>query len=233
MKKTALLLAALLLLIPAVAGARELFDMRLGFTGMYVAPTVSVNGEEPDGFFEGIKEGENWGFGGELSMRLSVVRLSATLFSTQLQPGQLDRTQMSEAGLSVPGSSTGGIRMLATLGLSLPIINNYLDLELGTGLGMRFMLPKTGEAYCAFPDYDSGGYVGIPMSSVSFVDVLTKSPWHFRIGLDLTVGPFGIGAYYLMETKASVEGFDAAGGWSRLFQQNTGSLGVGITLSLF
>lgn len=228
MKKTALLLAALLLLLPTVLDARDLFDMRLGFTGIYVEPTA-VDGEDPEGFFEGIGNGKNWGFGGELSMRLSVVRLSATLFSTQLHP-----TQVSGEGVAVTQSMTSGIRMLTTLGISLPIINNYLDLEIGTGLGMRFMLPKTGEAYCAFPDYGrDGGYVGVPMSSVTFMDVLKKSPWHFRVGLDLTIGPFGIGAFYLMETKATIEGFSASGGWSRLFQQNTGSLGVGITLSLF
>lgn len=233
MKKTALLLAALLLLLPTMVGARGLFNIRLGFTGMYVGPTVSAEDGKSVGFFEGIKEGENWGFGGELSMRLSVIRLSTTLFSTQLHQSQLDAAQMSGAGLAVPTLSTSGIRMLTTLGFSFPIINNYLDLELGTGLGMRFMLPKTGEAYCAFPDYGSGGYVGVPMSSVTFMDVLNKSPWHFRIGLDLTIGPFGVSAFYLMETKATVEGFGAAGGWSRLFQQNTGSLGIGITLSLF
>lgn len=233
MKKTTLLLAALLLLLPMSAGARNLFDMRLGFTGMYVGPTVSMEDGEPVGFFEGVKEGENWGFGGELSMRFSVIRLSATLFSTQLHQSQLDTAQLNGVELAVPTASTGGIRMLATLGFSFPIINNCLNLELGTGLGMRFMLPKTGDAYCAFPDYGSGGYVGIPMSSITFMDVLNKSPWHFRIGLDLTIGPFGVSAFYLMETKATVEGFGAAGGWSRLFQQNTGSLGIGITLSLF
>lgn len=228
MKKATLLIAALFLLLPTVIGARDLFDMRLGFTGIYVEPMVTVDGEEPDGFFEDIGDAENWGFGGELSMRLSVIRLSSTLFSTQLYP-----EQVSGDGIQTTDKATNGIRMLTTLGVSLPIINNYLDLELGTGLGVRFMLPKTGEAYCAFPDYQSNDYVGVTMSSVTFMDVLRKSPWHFRVGLDLTIGPFGLSAFYLMETKATIEGFGETGGWSRLFQQKAGSLGVGISLSLF
>ncbi|MFA6688178.1 MAG: hypothetical protein ACOX6K_02190 [Sphaerochaetaceae bacterium] len=220
MKRAAVLTTILLVLVPALLGARSLFGLRFGFTGMYVEPSGS---DGSDGVFSGFGDGENWDFGGELSMRVSVLRLSASVFSTQLG---------AEAESESSDTSISGVRVLGTFGVSLPIINDYLDLEVGAGMGVRMMLPDSGDVYCAFPD-GNGGYVTTPVSELEVVDILRKSPFHVRVGLDLTIGPFGVGAFYLMETKATIEGFDATGGWARLFQQETGSFGVGISLSLF
>jgi opacity protein-like surface antigen len=118
-------LCAIALLFIMCAGpvvARDLFELDLGFSGVYAGSSLDT----ADEFFEDMVSGGNWLLGVEVGMRLALFNVTA---------------------LAIPGDdSSNGLALLSSAGVSFPIVTDFAYLGFGAGLHTDFEFPETGES---------------------------------------------------------------------------------------
>lgn len=113
MHKSVPLLLVVLLSLPTAVGARNVFEVGLGVSGIYDA-TASGSAEE---FLEGMGVGGNWTIGVGVNTRVSVVDVSFLA----MQDGEGD-----------------DMTLLSSLSLSIPVITDAVYLGIGGGLTTNF-----------------------------------------------------------------------------------------------
>ena len=201
MRKSLLCILLVLLLIPSTLGARNLFEVGLGVSGIY-----DTNGSENmERFLEGMAHGENWTLGVGLNARLSILDVSLL---AMLPSGSDDGEQ--------------AMSLLSGVALQIPLVTDALYVSVGGGLTTIFSYAE-GEAEARI--------AGRAVSEVTFGDVVVESPLHLRFGLDVLIGSAKVGFFYLVDTEATIGGFQEAGGWADLFQ-STGNEKVGMMMQL-
>ena len=204
MRKFLLFIVLVLLFIPSVLGARDVFEVGLGVSGIY----GTSNSNDMERFLGGMANGENWTIGVGLSTRLSIVDVS---FLAMLPNGNHDGEQT--------------LSLLSGVALELPLVTDALYVNMGGGLTTDFT-NSDGETEARI--------AGRSVSEATFEDVLVESPIHLRFGLDVLVGSAKVGFFYLMNTKATIGGFGEAGGWADLFQSSgNDKVGMMMQLALF
>ncbi len=201
MRKSLLYILLVLLLIPPALGARSLFEMGLGISGIYDT-NDSVDMER---FLEGMANGENWTLGVGLNTRLSILDVS---FLAMLPSGSIAGEQ--------------AMSLLSGIALQIPLVTDALYVGVGGGLTTIFSYAE-GETEARI--------AGRAVSEVTFGDVVVESPLHLRFGLDVLIGSAKVGFFYLVDTEATIGGFQEAGGWADLFQ-STGNDKVGMMMQL-
>lgn len=204
MRKLLFLTMIILLFLPATVGARNVFEVGLGISGIY-DPSQAT---EASSFFNGMGNGDNWTLGVGLNTRLSIVNLSLL---AMIPAG--DTSQELSYGLRT------------SLSLDIPLVTDRLYLSAGAGISTDF---TSSTAVSTGPRVN-----GRAMDSASFEDALTSSSLHMKAGLDLLFGSAKLGLFYLLETIATVEGV-SDGDWSDILKTNGGNrFGMMVQLALF
>lgn len=201
MRKSLLCILLVLLLIPSVLGARSLFEVGLGVSGIY----DTNDSKDMERFLEGMANGENWTLGVGLNTRLSIVDVS---FLAMLPSGSNDGEQ--------------AMSLLSGVALQIPLVTDALYVSVGGGLTTIFSYAE-GETEAKI--------AGRAVSEVTFSDVVVESPLHLRFSLDVLIGSAKVGFFYLVDTEATIGGFQEAGGWADLFK-STGNEKVGMMMQL-
>lgn len=205
MKNKFLAVLLVILALPALLSARSLLDVSVGFGGTYSKPS-SVS------FSDGIKNPANWMFGGEVGVRLTVLQAQAMAFPIECK----DNGQ--------------GILLLGLGSLNLPILGSLLFLELGMGPSVTYV-PSTqenGGAYYFLKDDEKES-----ASAITFTDALMQSPLYLQLGLGLEIGKVGVRVRYLFESESTLENFIETRSPMEIFQLNSGSLSLALSLKMF
>ena len=205
MKKKFLAVMLVILALPALLSSRSLLDVSLGFGGSFT---------NPDGisFSDGIKDPENWMFGGEVAVRLTVLQAQAMAFPIECaDDGQ-------------------GVLLLGFASLNVPVVGSLLFLELGLGPSVTYV-PSTktnNGAYYVLKDDPKAS-----ASEITFTDALMQSPLYLQLGLGVELGKVGLRVRYLFESDSTMENFIETKSPMDLFQLNSGSLSLALSLKMF
>lgn len=205
MKKKFLGILLVILLLPAFLSARSLLDVSLGFGG-------SFTNREGMSFSEGIKDPKNWMFGGEVAVRITVLQAQAMAFPIECD----DNGQ--------------GVLLLGFGSLNLPVVGSLLFLELGLGPSVTYV-PSTktnGGAYYVLPDDPKKD-----ASEITFTDALLQSPMYVQLGLGVEIGKVGVRVRYFFESASSLQNIMDTRSPMELFQLNSGSLSLALSLRMF
>lgn len=204
MRKMLFLIVLSLLVLPTAVGARNLFEVGLGVSGIYNAGGALTN----DTFIDGMGDGDNWTIGIGLNSRLSIVNLS--LLAVIPQGGSSEEEAF-------------GLR--TSLSFDIPLVTDRLYVHAGAGLSTDFSYG--GED-------DSGATVnGRAIDATSFGDAVYSSHVHLKAGIDVLFGWAKLGLFYIFESTATVETLEA-GSWSDLLQsQGSDRLGLMVQLAVF
>jgi len=203
MKKKFLAVMLVILALPAILSARSLLDVSLGFGGSYTKP-------EGISFSEGIKDPSNWMFGGEVAVRLTVLQAQAMAFPIEC----------SYAGQ--------GVLLLGFASLNVPIVGSLLFLELGMGPSVKYVpSTKTNDAYYVLPDDQ------VDATEITFTNAVMNSPLYLQLGLGVGLGKVGVRVRYLLESNSTLENFIETRSPMDLFQLNSGSLSLALSLKMF
>lgn len=205
MKKKFLVVLLVILVLPAFLSARSLLDVSLGFGGTFTTPSGSS-------FSEGIKNPENWRFGGEVAARLSVLQAQAMAFPIECTDGGQ------------------GVLLHGFASLNVPIVGSLLFLELGLGPSVTYV-PSTGSDSVAY--YILKDNVREEASSLTFTDALMRSPLYLQLGLGVQLGKVGIRVRYLFESDSTMGDFLETKSPIDLFQVNSPSLSLALSLKMF
>ncbi len=205
MKKKFLAVLLVILVLPTVLSARSLLDVSLGFGGAFTNPSGSS-------FSENIKDPTNWKFGGEVAVRLTVLQAQAMAFPIEC----VDNGQ--------------GVLLLGFASLNVPLVGSLLFLELGMGPSVLYVpSTKTNDgAYYVLKDDQQ-----VFASEITFTDALMKSPLYLQLGLGVEIGKVGMRVRYLVESDSSMENFIETRSPMDLFQLNSGSLSLALSLKMF
>lgn len=203
MKKRFLAVLLVIFTLPALLSARSLLDVSLGFGGAFANKGGSS-------FSEGIKNPENWMFGGEVAVRLTVLQAQAMAFPINCK----DNGQ--------------GVLLLGFASLNVPIVGSLLFLELGLGPSVLYVPSAKGnDAYYVLKDGNS------PASEITFIDALMKSPLYMQLGLGVGLGKVGVKVRYLIESGSTMEDFMESKSPMGLFQSKNGYLSLALSLKMF
>ncbi len=205
MKKKCLAVLLLMLALPAFLSARSLLDVSLGFGGSFTNPSDSS-------FSEGIKDPSNWKFGGEAAVRLTVLQAQAMAFPMECE----DNGQ--------------GVLLLGFASLNVPVVGSLLFLELGMGPSILYV-PSTkdnGGAYYLVKDNQKK-----MTNAITFTDALMQSPVYIQLGLGVEIGKVGLRVRYLFESESTMGGLIEKWSPMDLFQLNSGSLSLALSLKMF
>lgn len=203
MKRKFLAVLLVVLALPAFLSARSLLDVSLGFGGAF----TNKNGTS---FSEGIKNPENWMFGGEVAVRLTVLQAQAMAFPIEC------------------ADSGQGVLLLGFASLNVPIVGSLLFLELGLGPSVTYVpSTSTNNAYYVLKDSKKAA------SEITFSDAVMKSPLYLQLGLGVGLGKVGLRVRYLFESDSTCENFIETRSPMDLFQQNSGSLSLALSLRMF
>lgn len=206
MKKRFLAVILVILALPALLSARSLLDLSLGFGGSFTKPSSTS-------FSEGFKNPENWMFGGEVAVRFSVLQVQAMGFPIECP----DNGQ--------------GVLLLGFGSLNLPVFGSLVFLELGLGPSVTYV-PSTkdnGGAYYRLKGDDNKAMA----SDITFMDALLESPLYMQLGLGLELGKVGVRVRYLFESESTLKNFVKTRSPMELFQLNSGSLSLALSLKMF
>ena len=199
-----LFIMIILLLIPTGVGARSLFEVGLGLSGIY----DTNDPEDFDTFIQGMGNGENWTIGVGLNTRLAFLDLS---FLAMLPNGNQEGSE--------------ALSLLSSVAFQVPLVTGSVYLNAGGGLTTDFTYPEDGS---------EARIIGRSASEVTFRDVVVDSPLHLRFGLDVLFGSAKVGIYYLMDSMASVGRLGEPGGWVDLFRSaGNDKIGMMMQLALF
>ncbi|MDD3366592.1 MAG: hypothetical protein WCS59_06065 [Sphaerochaetaceae bacterium] len=204
MRKKLFCFLLVVLCIPTLVGARSLFEIDLGVSGIY-------NTDSPDtveSFFEGMGSGDNWTVGIGVNTRLSLFNIS---FLAMVPNGGEEELQK--------------LGLLTSLTIDIPLITNGLYLNVGGGLTTDFTFASDGS---------ETRILHRPAADVTFLDVVEQSPIHLKYGLDVLFGSAKIGLFYLIDTKATMKRLAEPEGWADLFTSTgQDKVGVMLQLALF
>lgn len=205
MKKKFLVVLLVILALPALLSARSLLDVSLGFGGSYT-------NQGDSSFSEGIANSKNWMFGGEVTVRFAIVQAQAMAFPVECA----DEGQ--------------GVLLLGLGSLNLPVLGSLVFLELGMGPSVTYV-PSTknngGSYYILKDDAEAQA------SATTFTDALMASPLYLQLGLGLEIGKVGLRVRYLFESESTLENFINTRSPMELFQLNSGSLSLALSLRMF
>ena len=204
MRKIVLLSMMILMFLPTVIGARDLFEIGVGVAGLY-APESATDAED---FFQNMGDGDRWTIGALLNMRLSIVNLSLLA----MVPTAVDEAQEEV------------IEFRSTLSFDIPLVTNWLYLNLGAGLSTNFSSDSEDKLLVN----------GEVADTSNFGAMIASSHIHYRFGLDVLFGSAKFGIFYLLETPATPATLMEAGTWSQLAEtQGNDRLGIMLQLALF
>ena len=204
MKKKFLAVLLVILALPALLSARSLLDVSLGFGGSFTNPSESS-------FYDDIKSPENWMFGGEVAVRLTVLQAQAMAFPIECD----DNGQ--------------GVLLLSFASLNVPIVGSLLFLELGMGPSVLYVpSTKTDDAYYVLKDDPKAS-----ASEITFTDALMHSPLYLQLGLGVGLGKVGLRVRYLFESDSTLKSFIETKSPMDLFNLNSGSLSLALSLKMF
>ena len=204
MKKRFLAVLLVIFTLPALLSARSLLDVSLGFGGSFA-------NKSGGSFSEGLKNPENWMFGGEVAVRLTVLQAQAMAFPIDCK----DNGQ--------------GVLLLGFASLNVPIVGSLLFLELGLGPSVLYVpSTKDNDAY-----YVLKGKQTKPASEITFIDALMKSPLYMQLGLGVGLGKVGVKVRYLIESVSTMEAFIEDKSPIGLFQSSNGYLSLALSLKMF
>ena len=204
MKKKFLAVLLVILALPALLSARSLLDVSLGFGGAFSNPNGST-------LTEGIKNPENWMFGGEVAVRFTVLQAQAMAFPTECD-------------------DTGdGVLLLGFASLNVPIVGSLLFLELGLGPSVLYVpSTKDNDAYYVLKETPKK-----PASEITFTGALMESPLYLQLGLGVGLGKVGLRVRYLFESGSTLRSFVETKSPMDLFQLNRGYLSLVLSLKMF
>ena len=206
MKKKFLVVLLVILALPALLSARSLLDVSLGFGGTYTNRGDSS-------FSEGITNSKNWMFGGEVTVRFTVIQAQAMAFPVECA----DEGQ--------------GVLLLGLGSLNLPVLGSLVFLELGVGPSVTYVPSTTdnGGSYYILKGDDNKPKA----SEITFTDALMESPLYLQLGLGLEIGKVGLRVRYLFESESTLKNFIKTRSPMELFQLNSGSLSLALSLKMF
>lgn len=204
-KKVLLLLLILVCSIPFTLGARNLFNVSLGFGAAYYP--------DEEGFFgPSIQDADNWRFHGELSARFWILQANALVFPVQCDNGGQ------------------GVLMVGMGTLSLPVIGSFFSLELGGGVGATY-IPASSDASASYYVLADGQQAAA--NEIPFGDALWRSPIYLHAGLASELGPIGLRLRYLSASKASLHTVFGENAWWDIFNTESGALSLVLSLRMF
>ena len=205
MRKIVLLFLIVLICVPALVGARDLFEIELGVSGLYT-PGGSTDVED---FFQNMGDSNRWTVGASINTRLSLVNVSILAM--------------------VPTASVEQENILSlrsTLSFDIPLVTDRLYLQLGSGLSTDFSY-ENGTTDCLLVNSE-------PAEEMTFAEALTSSTIHMKFGVSTILGPAKLSMFYLLETPATIASLSGEQGWSQLVESTgTDRLGVMLQLALF
>jgi hypothetical protein len=116
MRKYLFCFLLIVICIPTLVGARSLFEVDLGVSGIY----HTHNPDNVGSFLEGMGKGENWTVGIGVNTRLSLFNIS---FLAMVPNG---------------GQAGQKLNLLSSLAFDIPLVTNALYLTIGGGLTTDF-----------------------------------------------------------------------------------------------
>lgn len=200
MKKSLIVLLALLMILPAaVFAASDWYDMSLGATVQWQpVPNYSSWDEAKDD----LLKIDNWSFGVDFRNRLALFEVDLVGMYNYSKP------------LDV---ATHTISVLGTAGL---VFDVYDIVRLGVGLGPSFdFIIKDGNLQVR----DANGAL---VEASNFGESFTHAPLNYRLTADFLLGPFLIGANY---TLPSAWSFDNPT-WAGLLPPDWGKGKIGVSV---
>jgi hypothetical protein len=205
MNKRILAVMVLCFIIPFSMSARSLYDVSLGFGGSY-SPS------EDSDYFDQMTDPSNWNFGAELSVRVAFLQAQTLVFPLQCSDGGQ------------------GALLLGMAGLNTPLLGNLLQLELGVGASVIYVLSDDddGTSYYELADKSSAS-----TSDTGFFEAVSDSPIYLMAGLGTQIGAVGIHARYLMESNATINSLSASQSWWKVFNIEESTLSLALTLKMF
>ncbi|AEV29014.1 hypothetical protein SpiGrapes_1197 [Sphaerochaeta pleomorpha str. Grapes] len=205
MKKRALVILAICLIVPFSLSARSFYDVSLGFGGAY-SPS------DDSGYFSQMSNGENWKFGGELLVRMSFLQAQVFVFPSQC----------SDEGQ--------GALLIGMAGINTPLVGDLLHLELGFGASIMYVL--SGEdnrtSYYELADKSPAS-----TSSTGVFEATMQSPVYLMAGVATELGSVGFHVRYLMESAATLETVADSQSWWKMFQLKDSTLSLALSLKMF
>ena len=179
--------------------ARDLFDFKLGLSGIYDATSC----EDFETFLEGMGDGKNWAPALNVGLRFLILDVSL---------------------MALPDATcVDGMELLSSLGLSLPVVTDFVYLGLGAGIGTGFTFPEDGRVLMN----------GREVSEANLTADFLQRPIHLRFGLDFMFGPAILGFTYIKETGTTLEGLQVQDGWAGLLEPGVKDrFGVSFQLAL-
>lgn len=205
MKRRFLAIILIICAFPAFLSARSPIDLSLGFGGTFT-------NQQDVSFSEGIQNPENWMFGGEVAVRLSFLQAQAMAFPMECE----DNGQ--------------GVLLLGFASLNLPVVGSLLFLELGVGPSVTYV-PSTkdnGGAYYILKDGSTPSAYELP-----FLEAVKKSPLYVQFGLGVGLGKVDLRVRYFLQSMATLQSFSESWSPLDLFQLQSGSLSLALSLKMF
>lgn len=204
MRKTVVVILALLLCLSLPLTARSLYNLSLGFGATYCPP-------EDGEFSSGMSDSQNWILSGELNARFLFLQAqTALVLSKSIEDAQ-------------------AITFIGLAGLNLPVIGSVVVLELGGGVGLTYVPQNPGVEK---PYYALSGGENVPVEDISFLDAVLQSPIYLQTGIGVDLGPLGLRARYMLESNQTIESVMDKGQWWEIFVPNNGCLSLAVLLKM-
>jgi hypothetical protein len=205
MKKRILAIFAFCIICSFTLGARSLYDVSLGFGGSY-APSSDSD------FFSGMDDVSNWRFGADLSLRIAILQAQMMVFPVECDDGDQ------------------GALLLGFAGINTPIAGNLLQLELGIGTGIMYVVPEdsSDETYFELADNST-----VSTSDTNLLEAAVESPLYLMAGIGTELGSVGFHVQYLMESTATLEDISETGAWWTVFDRSSSTVFLALSLKMF
>lgn len=204
-KSSLILIIIMILMVPSAIGARSLLNVSLGFGATY-------SPEEAGDISLGFKDPDNWMFSGELSARLAFLQGQAMVYPITCS----DDAQ--------------GVLLIGMGSVSLPVLGSVLALEFGAGPSVTYM-PTSSSSQRSFYELADGERADA--EDKTFTEAMYESPVYLQIGLGSEVGPLGLRARILMESKATLGSVFNSSQWWGIFAVDKASLSLALALKMF
>lgn len=204
-KSSLILIFIMILMVPSAIGARSLLNVSLGFGATY-------SPEEAGDISLGFKDPDNWMFSGELSARLAFLQGQAMVYPITCS----DDAQ--------------GVLLIGMGSVSLPVLGSVLALEFGAGPSVTYM-PTSSSSQRSFYELADGERADA--EEKTFSEAMFESPVYLQIGLGSEVGPLGLRARILMESKATLGSVVNTSQWWGIFAVDKASLSLALALKMF
>jgi len=204
MRRTAVVILAILIFLSSPLTARSFYNLSLGFGATYCPP-------EQEDFSSGMGDSQNWILSGELNGRLFFLQAQATVMLTESE------------------EDTQAIKAIALAGLNLPVVGSWIVMELSGGVGVTYVPQNPGveKPYYALLDGEKAG-----IEEIAFLDAVLGSPIYLQMGIGTDFGPVGLRVRYLLESNQTIRSVMAKGRWWEIFVPNSGCLSLAVLLKM-